>query len=104
MRLTIQNIERISGLGDYNSPHITYNVTVYPDRYELPMEYEGKIWNVVLFRDTHPAHDRYRLSVQCIGKMQFETTAIDKAELSSPGLTLSIIESLMNNILKKVKA
>ena len=104
MKITIENIERISGLGDYNSPHITYNVTVHRDRYELPMQYEGKIWNVVLYRDAHPAHGHYRLLVQCIGKMQFETTAIDRAELSSPGITLSIIERLMNIILKKVKA
>jgi len=104
MKITIENIERISGLGDYNSPHITYNVTVHRDRYELPMQYEGMIWNVVLYRDTHPAHGHYRLLVQCIGKMQFETTAIDRAELSSPGITLSIIESLMNIIIKKIKA
>jgi len=103
MKLTIENIERISGLGDYDSPVITYDVTVHRDRYELPMQYEGKSWNVILYRDTHPSHNQYRMLVQSIGHSHFETTAIDKAELSSPGVTLSIIESLMNKIIEKLK-
>jgi hypothetical protein len=103
MKLTIKNIERISGLGDYDSPVITYDVTVYPDRYSLPMHYEGKIWNVVLYRDIHPTHNQYQMSVEMIGKMHFETTAIDRAELNSAGITLSIIESVMNKIIEKLK-
>ena len=103
MRLTIENIERINVIGDYKSPFITTNPNEYDNRYELPMQYEGRSWNVVLYRDTHPTHGQYRLLVQMIGKMQFETTAVDKAELSSVGLTLSIIESLMNKIIKKLK-
>jgi hypothetical protein len=102
MKITIENIERISGLGDYDSPHITYNVTVHRDRYELPMQYEGKSWNVVLYRDIHPAHNKYRMLVQSIGHSLFETTAVDRAELNSPGITLSIIENLMNIIIKKI--
>ena len=102
MKLTIQNIERISGLGDYDSPHITYNVTVHRDRYELPMQYEGKSWYVVLYRDIHPAHNKYRMLVHMLGRLHAESTAIDRGELSSPGITLSIIESLMNTILKKI--
>ena len=104
MKITIENVERISGLGDYNSPYISYDVTVHRDRYELPMFYEGKSWNVVLFRDAHPAHGLYRIVVKAIYYPHFESTAIDMAELSSPGLTLSIIERLMNIIIKKVKA
>jgi hypothetical protein len=104
MRLTIKNIERLSGLGDFDSPFIVTNPTVHDDRYEILMQYEGRSWNVILYRDTHPAHGYYRLLVQCIGKMHFETTAIDRAELSSAGLTLSIIENLMNTVIKKLKA
>ena len=103
MKLTIENIERISGLGDYDSPVITYDVTVHRDRYVLPMRYEGKIWNVVLYRDTHPAHNQYQMSVEMIGKLMFQHTTIDRAELSSPGVTLSIIASLMNKIIEKLK-
>ena len=103
MRLTIKNIERLSGLGDFDSPFIVTNPTVHDDRYQILMQYEGRSWNVVLYRDTHPAHGYYRLLVQCIGKMHFETTAIDRAELNSAGLTLSIIENLMNTIIKKTK-
>ena len=103
MRLTIENISRLNEIGDSKSPHITYNVTVHCDRYELPMQYEGKSWNVVLYRDIHPAHNKYRMLVQSIGHSHFETTAIDRAELNSPGITLSIIESLMNTIIKKIK-
>jgi len=103
MRLTIKNIERLSGLGDFDSPFIVTNPTVHDDRYEILMQYEGRSWNVILYRDTHPAHGYYRLLVQCIGKMHFETTAIDRTELSSAGLTLSIIENLMNTAIKKIK-
>jgi hypothetical protein len=35
--------------------------------------------------------------------MHFETTAIDRTELSSAGITLSIIENLMNTAIKKTK-
>jgi len=105
MKLTIKNIQRLSGLGDFNSPYIVTNPTVHDDRYEILMQYEGRSWNVVLYRDIHPAHNQYRILVQLNDTgAPFETTAIDRGELSSAGLTLSIIESLMNSIIKKVKA
>jgi hypothetical protein len=103
MRVTIQNLERINGLGDYNSAYMETNPIVHNDRYEMLMQYEGRSWNVVLYRDIHPAHNKYRMLVQCIGKMHFETTAMDRAELNSAGLTLSIIENLMDSAIKKIK-
>jgi hypothetical protein len=105
MKLTIQNLERLNEIGDSTSPFITNNLTVHNDRYELPMQHQGRSWNVVLYRDIHPAHNQYRILVQLTDKgAPFETTAIDRGELSSSGITLSIIESLMDNIIKKVKA
>ena len=104
MKLTIKNIERLSGLGDFNSPYIVTNPTVHDDRYEILMQYEGRSWNVILYRDINPVYNQYRMLVQCIGKMHFETTAIDRNELSSAELTLSIIENLMDSAIKKVKA
>jgi hypothetical protein len=104
MKLTIQNIERLSGLGDFNSPYIVTNPIVHDDRYEILMQYEGRSWNVILYRDINPVYNQYRMLVQCIGKMHFETTAIDRNELSSAELTLSIIENLMDSAIKKVKA
>jgi hypothetical protein len=41
--------------------------------------------------------------VLLIGHSHFETTAIDRAELNSAGLTLSIIENLMVSAIKKIK-
>jgi hypothetical protein len=105
MKLTIQNLERLNVIGDSKSAFMTTNPTVFDDKYEMIMQYEGYSWNVVLYRDVNPLHHKYRIFVQLIGTgAPFETTAIDRAELSSAGLTLSIIESLMNNIIKKVKA
>jgi len=105
MRLTIQNLDRLNVIGDSKSAFMTTNPTVKDDRYEMLMQYEGRSWNVVLYRDIHPAHNQYRILVQLNDTgAPFDTTAIDRGELSSAGLTLSIIESLMNNIIKKVKA
>ena len=104
MRLTIKNLSRLNEIGDSTSPFIATNLTIHADRYELPMQHAGRSWNVVLYRDILPAHNKYRMLVQLIGKMHFETTAVDRAELNSPGITLSIIESLMNIIIKKIKA
>ena len=103
MKLTIQNFSRLNEIGDSTSPFITTNLTVHIDRYELPMQHQGRSWNVVLYRDIHPTHNKYRMLVQSIGHSYFETTAVDRAELNSPGITLSIIESLMNNVIKKIK-
>jgi hypothetical protein len=104
MKLTIKNIDRLNGLGDDKSPFMTTNPNVLNDRYEIPMQYEGRSWNVVLYRDIHPAHNQYRMLVQLIGTgSPFETTAIDSGELSSPGLTLSIIETYMDKIILKSK-
>ena len=102
MRLTIQNIERLNEIGDSKSPFIALSKE-HDSRYEMTMQYEGWNWNVVIYRDTHPAHHHYRILVQCIGLTHFETTAVSRTELNSVGLTLSIIESLMNKIIKKVK-
>ena len=103
MKLTIENLRRLNTIGDDKSPFIVANPTVHIDRYELLMEYEGHSWNVILFRDINPIHNQYRMLVQMLGKFHPEATAIDRAELSSPGLTLSIIESLMIKIIKKIK-
>jgi hypothetical protein len=100
MKLTIQNLERLNGLGDYKSPLIQTH-TVTPEIYDMIMNYEGYNWNVVIFRDIHPVHNKYRMMVHLLGLFEAESTAIDTGELSSPGLTLSIIESMMDKLLKK---
>jgi hypothetical protein len=103
MKLTIKNIERLNGLGDYDSAYIVRHL-VTDQLYEIIMCYEGFNWNVALYRNIHPAYNKYRMSVQMAGMSEFESTAIDKDELNSAGITLSIIESLMDKILKKIKA
>lgn len=99
MKLTIQNLERLNEIGNPYGPFIeNHNVT--PQTYDMIMSYQNRKWNVVIFRDIHPAHNNYRMMVHLLGLFQAESTVIDRGELSSPGLTLSIIESMMDKLLK----
>ena len=102
MKLTIKNIERINGLGDYNSAFMPHSAVTYNDMYELGMEYKGKAWKVVLHRDKPDGETRWDLVV-FLGGIGWQATRMSAGELSSPGLTLSIIESLMDRIIKKYK-
>jgi hypothetical protein len=103
MKLTIKNIERLSGLGDFNSPYIVTNPTVHDDRYEILMQYEGRSWNVILYRDKHPAHNYWDMVVQLQSTQHMEATRMTKQELESRGITLAIVELLMNKIIEKLK-
>jgi hypothetical protein len=100
MRLRIENIERISGLGDYRSPYIVSFAFSGPECYVLIMEWEGHRWNVVLYRKPDE-NMKYRISVQRLGKIRLEITAVNLDEYRSPGIILSIIERLMSGCLKQ---
>jgi len=100
MRLRIENIERLSGLGDYDSPYVV-SFAENLESYAVIMEWGGHTWNVVLYRKPDE-NMKYLISVQIIGKkMRLETTPVNLDEYRSPGIILSIIESLMRGCLKQ---
>ena len=79
-----------------------HSAETYNDKYELGMEYKGKAWKVVLHRDKPAGESRWDMVV-FLGGIGWEATRMTAAELSSPGLTLSIIENLMDTVIKKLK-
>ena len=101
MKLTIKNISRLNELGDSNSAYIVTNPTVHNDSYEIVMQYKEKAWKVVLHRDKPDGQTRWDMVV-FLGGIGWEATRMTAGELSSPGLTLSIIESVMDRIIRKI--
>jgi hypothetical protein len=102
MRLTIQNIERINTIGDKSSAFVE-SFTENHMTYELMMAYQGSSWNVILYRDKHPAHNYWDMVVQLQSTQHMEATRMTKQELESRGITLAIVELLMNKIIEKLK-
>lgn len=93
MKLTIKNIERLKGAGTNDSP-VVLSIDTTPEQYQMKMDWEGYLWNVVLNRMVG-AGGYWNMAVQRHGKMGIQDTAMSPGGLSTPHQFMLIVETLM---------
>ena len=94
MRLKIKNIERLKGAGTNDSP-VVLTIDTTPEQYQMTMDWEGYLWNVVLSR-REGAGGYWNMAVQRHGKMDIQDTAMSYSGLSTPHQFMLIVETLMS--------
>lgn len=93
-QLTIKNIERLKGAGTNYSP-VVLTIDTTSEQYQMTMDWEGYLWNVVLSR-RKGAGGYWNMVVQRHGKMGIQDTAMTEEGLSRPARFMQIVETLMS--------
>lgn len=98
-QLTIKNIERLKGAGTNDSP-VVLTIDTTPEQYQMTMDWEGYLWNVVLSRRSSEGGywngGYWNMAVQRHGKMDIQDTAMSKNGLSTPHQFMLVVETLMS--------